>query len=178
MDDTTISLEAGWNLISLLYLRDIRKSNLFFKKGSEIISLDSAVNRGWVQGNLFSFSKTNNSYSSIDTLEQFFGYWFATLTSGVELKFVKSHTFGTLPKLKNDFRDERNWIVQLTGENTISKDNLFYFGFNEKASNGFDNQFDNAKPPIHPNDSAVEIYFVKTDWHPLFTKYFQTLRIF
>lgn len=176
MDDTTISLEAGWNLISLLYLRDIRKSNLFFKKGSEIISLDSAVNRGWVQGNLFSFSKTNNSYSSIDTLEQFFGYWFATLTSGVELKFVKSHTFGTLPKLKNDFRDERNWIVQLTGENTISKDNLFYFGFNEKASNGFDNQFDNAKPPIHPNDSAVEIYFVKTDWHPLFTKYFSDIK--
>lgn len=176
MDDTTIALETGWNLISHLYLKDIRKSNLMFKKGSEIISLDSAVNRGWIQGNLFSFSKSTNSYISIDTLDQFFGYWFATLVSGVEIKFVKNQTFGTLPKLKNDFRDERNWIVQLTGQNSISKDNLFYFGFNEKASNGFDNQFDNAKPPIHPNDSAVELYFRRNDWHPLFNKYFTDIR--
>lgn len=178
LTDTTITLETGWNLISLLYLKDLRKSNLLFKKGTEIISLDSAVNRGWIQGNLFAFSRTNHSYTSIDTLDQFIGYWLATLTNGVELKFVKSQTFGTLPKTIFDFRDERNWIVQLTGQNSISKDNLFYFGFDERATNGFDNKYDNAKPPIYPNDSAVEIYFRRNDWHTLFTKYFSDIRKF
>lgn len=176
LNDTTISLENGWNLVSLLYIKDLRKANLFIKNGTEVVSLDSAVNRGWVQSNLFSFSKSTNSYVSIDTLDQFMGYWFATLTSGLELKFIKNYTFGSLPKIKTDFIDERNWIVQLSAQNSISRDNLFYFGLNEFASASFDNKFDNAKPPIYPNDSAVELYFKRTNWHPLFTKYFSDIR--
>jgi hypothetical protein len=178
MSDTLIPLDAGWNLISLVYLKDLRKVNLFFKKGSETISLDSAVNRGWVQGNLFRFSKSSNSYNSIDTMDQFEGYWFAAFQSGVEMKFVKNQTFGTLPKVKSDFQDERNWIVRLAAQNSLSKDELFYFGLNERATSGFDNQFDNAKPPILPNDSAVEIYFKRNDWNPLFTKYYSDIRKF
>ncbi|MFN4111684.1 MAG: T9SS type A sorting domain-containing protein, partial [Ignavibacteria bacterium] len=176
LNDTTISLDNGWNLISLLYIKDLKKANLFIKNGTEVVSLDSAVNHGWVQSNLFSFSKSTNSYVSIDTLDQFTGYWFATLTSGLELKFVKNYTIGSLPKIKADFIDERNWIVQLSAQNSISRDNLFYFGLNEFASAGFDNKFDNAKPPIYPNDSAVELYFKRTNWHPLFTKYLSDIR--
>ncbi|MCX8056924.1 MAG: choice-of-anchor D domain-containing protein [Ignavibacteria bacterium] len=176
LNDTIIPLESGWNLISLLYLRDLRKAQLQIKKGNETISLDSAVSRGWVQGNLFAYSKPNNSYQLIDTLDQFIGYWFATLTTGVELRFVKSQTFGTLPKIQNDFQNERNWIVRLSARNSLSKDELFYFGVNERATIGFDNQFDNAKPPMLPYDSAVEIYYKRTNWHPLFTKYYSDIR--
>ena len=178
LSDTTIALENGWNLISHLYIKDLRKANLLIKSGAEIISLDSAVNRGWVQGNLFSFANSTNSYVSIDTLDQFYGYWFAALRSGLELKFVKNQTFGNPPKIKSDFRDERNWIVHLSAQNSISKDNLFYFGLNELASSEFDNRFDNAKPPIFPNDSAVEIYFKRNNWHPFFTKYLSDVRKF
>lgn len=178
LDDTLISLETGWNLISLLYLKDLRKSHLQFKRGSEVISLDSAVIRGWVQSNLFAFSRANNSYISIDTLDQFVGYWFAALTNGVELRFVKNQTFGTLPKIRSDFQDERNWIVRLAGQNNISRDELFYFGINERATAGFDNQFDMAKPPLLPNDSAIEIYFRRNSWHPLFSKYLSDIRKF
>lgn len=178
LDDTLIALESGWNLISLVYLRDLRKSHLQFKRGNEVISLDSAVNRGWVQGNLFAYSRINNSYISIDTLDQFYGYWFAALMSGVELKFVKNQSFGSLPKMLNDYQNERNWIVRISAQNNLTKDELFYFGLNDKATTGFDNQFDNAKPPIQPNDSAVEIYFRRNNWHPLFSKYYSDVRNF
>jgi hypothetical protein len=176
--DTLIPLNSGWNLISLLYLKDLRKTSLQIKNGSTILSLNDAVNQGWVQGNLFGFSKTTNSYVSIDTMNQFYGYWFATLLNGLELKFVKSQTIGSLPKIKQDFIDERNWELRLIASNSISRDELFYFGLNENATNGFDNAFDNAKPPLSPNDSAVEIYFKRNNWNALFTKYFSDIRRF
>lgn len=176
LQDTLISLNSGWNLISHLYLKDLLRTSLLVKKNSEIISIDSAVSRGWVQRNLFKFNKSTNSYLTTDTLDQFFGYWFAALTTGLELKFVKSQTFGTLPKIQNDFIDERNWKLNLIASNSISSDNLFYFGFNENATNNFDNKFDNAKPPLHPNDSAIEIYFKRPNWHPLFTKFYSDIR--
>ncbi len=178
MDDTLISLTTGWNLISHVYLKDIRRINLFVRKGSETISLDSAVNRGWVQGNFFTFSKSSNSYVLKDTLQRFTGYWFATLTDSVELKFTKNLTTGNLPKIKLDFDNERNWRLNLTAQNSISTDNLFYFGLNENATSGFDNKYDNAKPPASPNDSGVEIYFRRNTWHPLYTKYFSDVRKF
>ncbi len=178
MSDTLIPLNAGWNLISLLYLKDLRKTNLQIKNGSTILSLDDAVNQGWVQGNLFAFSRTSNSYVSIDTMDQFYGYWFAALLSGLEIKFVKSQTIGSLPKIQQDFIDERNWKLNLIASNSISKDELFYFGLNENASSGFDNSLDNAKPPLNPNDSAVEIYFKRNNWNSLFTKYLSDIRRF
>lgn len=176
MTDTLIPINAGWNLISLLFLRDLLKSNLQIKNGSTILSLDDAVNQGWVQGNLFGFSKTSNSYISIDTMDQFYGYWFAALLSGLELKFVKSQTIGSLPKIQQDFIDERNWKLNLIASNSISRDELFYLGVNENASAGFDNAFDNAKPPINPDDSSVEIYFKRNNWYSLFTKYLSDIR--
>lgn len=176
LSDTLIKLNLGWNVISHLYLKDLRKSSLMIKRGSELISLDSAVQRGWIQPNLIGYSKSNNSYFIVDTLDQFNGYWFATLIDSLELKFVKSQTIGPLPKIKNQFIDERNWIVFLSGKNSISHDNLFYFGVNDRATSGFDNTFDHAKPPRLPNDSAIELYFLRNDWHPSFTKYFSDIR--
>lgn len=176
LQDTLISLNSGWNLISHVYLKDLLRQGLFVKRNTEVISLDSAVSRGWVQGNLFKFNKPTNSYLTTDTLDQFSGYWFAALTTGLELKFVKSQTFGTLPKILNDFINERNWKLNIIASNSISRDNLFYLGFNENATDNFDNRFDNAKPPIHPNDSAIEIYFKRPNWHPLFTKFYTDIR--
>lgn len=178
LSDTLIPLNTGWNLISLLYLKDLRKSNLQIKNNTTILSLDDAVTQGWVQSNLFAFSKSTNSYVSIDTMDQFLGYWFAALVSGLELKFVKSQTIGSLPKIKQDYIDERNWKFNLVASNSLSRDDLFYFGLNENATTGFDNSFDNAKPPINPNDSAVEIYFRRNNWNPLFTKYLSDVRRF
>jgi len=178
MSDTLIPLNSGWNLISLLYLKDLRKSNLQIKNNSNIYSFDDAVTQGLIQSNLFAFSKTSNSYISIDTMDQFYGYWLAALVNGLELKFNKSQTIGSLPKIKQDFIDERNWKLNLIAGNSISRDELFYFGLNENATVGFDNSFDNAKPPINPNDSAVEIYFRRNNWNSLFTKYLSDIRRF
>lgn len=176
MSDTLIPLNSGWNLISLLYLKDLIKTNLQIKRDATILSLNDAVTQGWVQGNLYAFSRTSNSYVSIDTMDQFLAYWFAALVNGLELKFNKSQTFGTPPKIKQDYFDERNWKLNLVAGNSISRDELFYFGLNDNATAGFDNTFDNAKPPINPNDSAVEIYFKRNDWNSLFTKYLSDIR--
>jgi len=178
MSDTLIPLNSGWNLISLLYLKDLRKSNLQIKRNSTILSLNDAVTQGWVQGNLFAFSRTTNSYVSIDTMDQFFGYWFAALVSGLELKFNKSQTIGSPPKIKQDYVDEGNWRLNLVAGNSISRDGLFYFGLDDNATAGFDNSFDYAKPPMNPNDSAVEIYFRRNNWNSLFTKYLSDIRRF
>lgn len=174
--DSNIALSNGWNLVSHIYLKDLLRQSLMVKRNNEIISLDSAVSRGWVQSNLFKYSNSTNSYFTIDTLDQFIGYWFAALTTNLELRFVKNSTIGNLPKVQNNFIDELNWKLNLSAMNSLSQDRLFNFGFNQLATSGFDNRFDNAKPPILPFDGAVEIYFRKTDWHPLFNKYFSDIR--
>jgi hypothetical protein len=49
LTDTSFTLNAGWNLIGHVYVRDILRRGLFIKRTNQIGSLDSAVTLGWVQ---------------------------------------------------------------------------------------------------------------------------------
>jgi hypothetical protein len=96
--------------------------------------------------------------------------------NNTELVFRRNQLFGNPSTEKPVECNENNWQINLFAQNSISKDALFYFGVNQNATAGFDNLFDFAKPPLLPNDSALEIYFKRSNWNNLFNKYLSDIR--
>lgn len=173
-DTVSVHLAAGWNILSSPYIRALNKNSLMFKRGTETITADSAATRGWIQNNYYAYSTSNGTYSTKDTLNPWSGYWFSTLTDSVKAYFLHTSTFGS-PVSKIIFDeptlDNNNWYVVVNSKMGSKQDNLLVFGVAQNATDGFDNIYDNTKPPISPAPGTVYSYFERNDWNQYHSKF-------
>ncbi|MCL4510263.1 MAG: T9SS type A sorting domain-containing protein [Bacteroidetes bacterium] len=174
MDSVIISLNPGFNIISLPYLDSTySKHALSIANGSTVLSLDSAVSAGWVSPALYFYQTVARSYSAVDTLTPWNGYWFAALDSSLELIFSPSSTVPTssaarlLSSLKKSMSvsaADSNWFVGLSLQAGKSVDRLGGFGVRTGARSGFDARYDLPHPPNPPTSDYVYLAFPHPEW--------------
>lgn len=174
----TSSINAGWNLIASPFIRDYQKSLVYFLKNDTLANPQTAVNLGWIQNNYYTYDKTGNSYISKDTLTLWNGYWFAALVNDLKMIFWYDSTSGNPPadKLEKIVNPVNDWFVTIKAGMNGNHDNLLEFGVNSFATDGFDVEYDNAKPPISPVNGAIETYFNYTNWSAYFNKYARDIK--
>ncbi|MDP2301721.1 MAG: choice-of-anchor D domain-containing protein [Ignavibacteria bacterium] len=168
----TKSLSPGWNLVASPFVRTYLKSLVYFTDGTSTLSPLSAIDSGWIQNNYYGYDGT--SYSSKDTLSQWFGYWLLTLKSGISSIFYHDSTSGSPAnkiRLEETESEINNWSVPIFASINGITDNLLSFGVNVDATDGFDVKFDLAKPPVSPSPNSVETYFENQGWSSFITKF-------
>lgn len=157
------ALNTGWNLVSDPYIKNISKGIVKFTKGSETVSAEEAVTRGWIQNNYYEYNTTTSSYALSDSLKQWKGYWFVSLTDNLKMKFEYPTLTESIkpnkPKVEPSIND---WSVNIFAKVDNSEDNILSFGANINATDGFDAKYDLAKPPVSPSNNSVYSYFPNT----------------
>jgi hypothetical protein len=174
MDSVSIWLYAGWNMISLPYLdSSYPKNALSVTNGARVISLDSAVSLGWVTPVLYDYQPGDGSYSSVDSMAPWRGYWFAALDNYFQLIYnappnenpiLSKRTASTKKALK---ASASNWFVGLTLQTARTMDRLGGFGINAGATSGFDAQYDFPHPPNPPSQDYVFLAFPHPEWESI-----------
>jgi hypothetical protein len=172
--DQTKTLSGGWNLIASPFSVGSPKANLRILQGANTYTIDQAVTAGLVQIGIYKYNNTATpGYAAVTTLDAWNGHWFFTLASDLSVKYLYTVTLD-----KNEKKDTpqfdvtpSNWFVDVASELNGIKDNFLVFGTNEAATDGFDNVFDNVKPPISPAANAIESYFYQTGWTNFATKF-------
>lgn len=170
--DVSVAANSGWNIVASPFVRKYLASQVYFNRGGSNVNAAAAISSGWIQAN--TYYGYGSSYSAKDTLAQWSGYWFATLTDSVNLVFFHDSTSGTPLRLNPDGGIEstvENWAATITAKLGSVEDNLLTFGASEFATDGFDTKYDLAKPPVSPASEAVQTYFSYSNWSQLFTKY-------
>lgn len=176
MDDVTLQLSEGWNIVASPYIRKYLKENIQFSNGGGLVSPDDAVNAGWIQNTYFGYDQTDESYAASDTLKQWHGYFFAALVSDVEMHFDYNAAENDPLPSKPEKIDMDFWYLDIFASNSVSNDNYLRIGVAADATDGFDAKYDLAKPPVSPVNGAVETYFYQNDWNPNFTRYANDIR--
>jgi len=173
LSDKTDSLATSWNLIASPFAAGSLKSNIRIGSGQSFYTIDEAVILNLVQSNIYKYDNPTKTYENVTTLAPWNGHWFFTLQPGVTVKYLFSTPSDKLlPKDTPAFElTPSNWFVNIRSEMNDAKDNLLTFGTNEAATDGFDNVFDNVKPPVSPAANAIEAYFFQTNWLSLASKY-------
>ncbi len=183
-DTIGVSLTAGFNLISLpYYVPNYSKSMLFINNGSITVSLDSAVTLGWISPALYAYQSTLGSYSSVDTLSPWSGYWFAAVDSSLRLIFGPPTNSGNQPtsnsqniaSLKKDKNiSGSDWFVKLKLQDGKSVDQLGEFGVEANAKAGFDARYDLPHPPASPSSDYIYLAFPHPEWNSVIGPNFST----
>ncbi len=172
--DQTSVLVNGWNLIASPFGGNgSPKSNIRIGMGSTFYTIDEAVTNNLVQAAIYKYTTTNKTYETATTLAPWDGHWFFTLVPDLTIKYLYAVPADLLaPKESPKFDvSPSNWFVNILSEANGTKDNFLTFGSNEAATDGFDNRFDNVKPPISPAANAIEAYFFQPNWLSLASKF-------
>ncbi|HPN38909.1 MAG TPA: choice-of-anchor D domain-containing protein [Melioribacteraceae bacterium] len=160
---TDKALNKGWNLVSSPFIKNISKTIVKFTKGNETVSADEAVTRGWIQNSYYQYNSVSSSYLLSDSLKQWKGYWFASLTDNLTMKFeFPNLTESAKPNIPDTEPSLNDWKVNIFAKIENSEDNILSFGANVNATDGFDTKYDLAKPPISPSNNSVYSYFPNT----------------
>lgn len=176
MDDVTLNLNEGWNIVASPFTRRYFKSNVQFSNGGGLVSPDDAVNAGWIQNAYFGYDQSDSSYAASDTLKQWHGYFFAALVPNVEMFFdYDAAEDDPLPD-KPEKIDMNYWYLDIIASNQYSKDMNLRLGVAENATDGFDPKYDLTKPPVPPVNGAVQTYFYYNNWNTYFTRYANDIR--
>ncbi len=172
--DQTSVLDNGWNLIASPFGGNgSPKSSIRIGFAGSLYTIDEAVTNNWVQTGIYKYDNPTKAYQAVTVLSPWFGHWFFTLVSDLTIKYVYSppSDFLTPKELPEIEVTPSNWFVDILSEVNGVKDNFLTFGTNAEATDGFDNRFDNVKPPISPASTAIESYFFQPDWLSLASKY-------
>jgi hypothetical protein len=154
------NLNNGWNLVSSPFIKNISKATVQFTKGNETVSADEAVTRGWIQNSYYEYNSNTSSYSLSDSLKQWKGYWFVSLTDNLIMKFDYPTLTESINLNKPDLEPSVNdWKVNIIAKLDNLEDNILNFGANVNATDGFDSKYDLAKPPVSPANNSVYSYF-------------------
>ncbi len=178
LTDRTDSLAASWNLIASPFTGGSSKANLRIGFGQSFYTVEEAVANNFVQRSIYKYTNATKSYDTVATLSPWNGHWFFTLQPGVTVKYLFAVAADNLtPKETPQYEaTPSNWFVNILSEMNGIKDNFLTFGTNQDATDGFDNRFDNVKPPISPASNAIEAYFFQSDWLSLASKYASNIK--
>lgn len=165
------ALNNGWNLVANPFINNISKSTVKFTKDNQTVTADQAVTLGWIQNSYYEYNTTNSSYVLSDTLKKWKGYWFASLTNNLTMKFETPTLTETITPNKPDTEPSVNdWKVNILAKIDTQEDNLLSFGANAFATDGFDAKYDLAKPPVSPASNNVFTFFNNLNGS-IFTKF-------
>ncbi len=158
-DSSVQNLQPGYNLIGNNFVRSVSKSNLFFLKASSYYDFNSAVAAGLISNAIYGYSPS--SYSAIDTLTLFGGYWLGVLQSGVQL-VEKPNASVTIPLAESPGFLTSNWELPIKVSTSSLTDNIAMIGIKPTATKEFDPLYDAPRPPRCPGGSYLEMYFTHT----------------
>ncbi len=162
-------LNYGWNILGVPGLKKIDKSTLLISYLNETLNIDSAISRNWIQGIFYYYDKSTKTYSLVDTLEPWKGYWFICLKDSLKLIYQQTWTlFNLKPEYKltrisNSAIKDWKAKIKIIGKNSQNNETLI-LGFNAQATDGFDARFDILKPPSPPQ-ATLSVYFSHPEWN-------------
>ena len=166
---------------SLSNLKDVE---MHVSNGSIILNLDSAASLGWVSPIFYSYQPDSGTYSVVDTLISWNGYWFAAIDTSLQLVFSSpAYIPMPMPSIQAvpsthmktiTSASDSNWYVGLTLSGDKSVDRLGGFGVNVGAKSGFDSRYDLPHPPNPPTSNYVYLVFPHPEWGSVIGPNFST----
>jgi len=165
VEDTTVSLTPGWNLISDPIVLTIQRDSLMFHSDGENLGWDDAQNAGWVN-TIYGYQ--SGGYTTVSTLEPWQGYWLSVIDSNLTVTYpIHQYQMIERPREPENIV-ENGWAIAFFATTGEVFDSTTVIGAADGASSGFDNQFDAVKPPLPPGENYVSLDLAHPDWdHPL-----------
>jgi len=158
-DSSSQNLQLGYNVIGNNFVRNVSKTNLYFLKSGSYYNFSSAVTAGLISNALYGYS--SSTYSSIDTMSVFGGYWIGVLQSGVQL-IQKPNVSIVTPLAKQTQIFAMNWELPIKVSTASLTDNIAMIGIKQNSTADFDAQYDAPRPPRNPGNNYLEMYFTHT----------------
>ena len=159
--DEEAALDLGWNLLSNPLVLDVSLDSMMVINGntSETLFYPDAVNAGWVNS---IYEYDGNGYVAPAVIQPWRGYWFSALLENLTVTFpIHKHEE---PILARDTREE-GWGIQLFASTSNgAEDNLMMIGSHPEATDGFDNEFDEVRPPSAPGSRFVQLDVTHPEW--------------
>ena len=159
--DEDAALDLGWNLLSNPLVLDVSLDSMMVINGntSETLFYQDAVSAGWVNS---IYEYDGNGYVTPAVIQPWKGYWFSALIENLIITFP-IHKHGE-PVLARDTREE-GWGIQLFASTSNgAEDNLMMIGSHPEATDGFDNEFDEVRPPSAPGSRFVQLDVSHPEW--------------
>ena len=159
--DEEVSLTLGWDLLSNPLVLDVYVDSLeiFNSTTNETLLYPDAVDAGWVNS---IYAYDGNGYTEPTVLKPWSGYWFSALQTNLSVIFpIHKHEQSVLPR---DTRED-GWGIQFfANTENGAEDNLLMLGLHPEATDGFDNGFDEVRPPSAPGSRYVQLDILHADW--------------
>ncbi|MFA5832210.1 MAG: T9SS type A sorting domain-containing protein [Bacteroidota bacterium] len=155
-DSSTQNLQPGYNIIGNNFVRNVSKNNLFFAQSGSYYNFNSAVSAGLISNALYGF--TSSSYSSVDTMSLFCGYWIGVLQNGIQLT-QKPNVSIVTPLVKQAQIFAMNWELPIKVSTASQTDDIAMIGIKQNSTADFDAEYDAPRPPRNPGNNYLEMYF-------------------
>ncbi len=188
----TLNLAPGWNLIGHPFANRVSLSQLAPELDVNVdiqvqdgagapVSMAQAVRDGLVKSTVFGYTGSENGSQYIQTtlIKPWLGYWFRNSTTR-PLKLIYSYPVSratrslpakTLTRAESEAitprqilsRDASDWRLQIAARqgNLLDSDNTL--GVARDARDGYDNQYDNEKPPMITQLPSLRLELGGTD---------------
>jgi len=172
VSNTTMNLSLGWDLISNPLVLDVTVDSLTFTRSSVTKTHAEAVSSGWVNS---IYGYDGSGYTVTSSFEPWNGYWIGVLEDSVTMTFpIHKHTSGS----RNQSREEDGWRIALEASSDNSQDQTTILGASANATDDFDYDFDEVKPPTSPNPDQVVLNIYHPEWdHPLGDNFAKDIRL-
>jgi len=159
--DISMDLAQGWDLVSNPLVLDVSVDSLMFTSNSVTKTHAEALTAGWINS-IYGYDGTG--YVGATTFEPWKGYWIAVMEDSISMTYpIHKHTNGSTRNSR-----ETGWRIAFESSIESANDMTAVIGTDQTASDDFDSQFDEVKPPIPPNPDYVSISMNHSDWeHPL-----------
>lgn len=82
-----ITLDKGWNLVSIPLNEIVNKSDLYVVVGDDVYNWSEAVNSSLINDSIFSWSSQFQNYEPVDKFESCNGYWVYSFNESI-LKYI------------------------------------------------------------------------------------------
>jgi len=133
--EAAVGLTRGWNIVGSPLLSEMDIAALQFQYGGQKVSLETAVDKGWIRGYLWGYDTATGDYILIHpaltgdnrTIKAWKGYWLKTLADGVQLVF----TPGIQATVQRGAAKPEGWLVQLVVESAQGRDACNYIGLGD-----------------------------------------------
>lgn len=173
----TLTMAPGWNLVGHPFTNpvsptspgqdlDIYANATITDEAGATYTLTEAVQRNLVSGVLFGYTGSNNGsqYYETRTMKPWAGYWFRNMTNQA-LKFnlnypatrglrtlqartIRRADLEAVPTRSVVSKGLQDWRLQIAARQGALLDTDNTIGVAPGARDGFDNRFDNEKPPM------------------------------
>jgi len=115
-----------------------------------------------------------SGYIATSSFEPWNGYWVGVLMDSVTMTFP-IHKHATVSR--NQSREEDGWRIALDVSTDSSQDQTTILGASANATDDFDYQYDEVKPPTSPNPDQVTLNIYHPEWNnPLGDNFAQDIR--